>query len=450
MLPKLFGDSPDMPREERELLSSTAWSFVIRLAGMVASFIFGVQLARLLNPEGFGVYGIVVAIGLLLSVVAQFGLQTVATREISIALAQQHWSELRGNLMGYFTVVLGISTLLAMVWAVVATVFPTILGPQAPNLAGTLLVPVFALTVLISAELRALGRIVSGQALEILVRPALMCGLLFLVALFGRKLSAALAVGFLVTSGLVTLAVGLVALRSAVPKLARRVPKIRPTSWAAGAASLAAVDLLKQLDATYGILLVGVFSDEAEAGFLRVALSAVIFVATPISIFNVVLAPSLATLHSAGDRLQLQRILSFSAITMFITSLAALAAIALVGKSLITIVFGAAYTPAWMPLLLLTAAQAINAFFGVGWVLLSMSGGERKLITAYFFSVMASILIAVPLTLIWGARGAAAAAIVGALIQNSLTWRAVRLHSSLESSAAGFVWRAFTASKQHM
>ena len=444
----LFRSIARFAAEERALVSSTAGSLIVRLAGMAATFAFGVLLARLLNPQGFGTYGIIVAIALVLSVVGQFGLQTVGMREISVALAQQRWGELRGYVGNFFMVVLGMSAALAALWAAIVLAFPTLLGPQDANLAGVLLVPIFALTVLVSAELRALDRIVTGQALEILIRPAIMCVLLVGLVMVQWTLTPAIAVGVLAVSGAGALAVGLVWLRSAVPLPARRAQTVSPHGWRGAAIALAAVDMLKQLDVTYGILLLGALSSEAEAGYFRVALSTIIFVAMPLSIFNVVLAPSLARLHSEGDRRRLQHIMTISAATMFATSVAALLLIAFAGKFLITWVFGESYAPSWLPLLLLTAAQAINGFFGVGWVLLSMSGAERRLTGSYIVSVAVSIIAAVPLTISFGAAGAAAAAIVGALIQNLLAWHGVRLHSSLESSAAGLLLRWRTAAPQ--
>jgi O-antigen/teichoic acid export membrane protein len=74
---------------------------------------------------------------------------------------------------------------------------------------------------------------------------------------------------------------------------------------------------LKQLDVTYGMLLLGALSSETQAGYFRVALSTIIFVSTPLSIFNVVLAPALARLFAQGERDRLQRILTLSALAGF-------------------------------------------------------------------------------------------------------------------------------------
>jgi O-antigen/teichoic acid export membrane protein len=226
-----------------------------------------------------------------------------------------------------------------------------------------------------------------------------------------------------------------------MPHRARTADVVAPKGWVNSAATLAAVDILRQLDATYGILLIGALSGQAEAGYFRVAMSTIIIVATPLSVFNVVLAPTLARLHSEANLHRLQLILSVSAIAMFASALAALFVICVVGQPLIVAIFGQSYAPAWTPLVLLTIAQTISGFFGVGWVSLSMSGGERMLTKSFAISVAVSIIFAVPLIVLWGACGAAGAAIIGTLVQNLLAWRGVRIHSSLESSVAGLLWR---------
>jgi O-antigen/teichoic acid export membrane protein len=429
-----------MASEERALISSGLWSLAVRLLGMVASFGGGVYLARFLNPVGLGAYGITIAIALLLSVLAQFGLQTVAVREISVALSREQWGAVRGYIRTFTRVVSTVSVCLAALWSIAAFTRPKLLGSESLNLFGALLVPLYALTVLLNAQLRALGRIVSGQLLELLIRPALMGALLGAMYLAHSVLTPAFAVTLQVAASAMTLAVGLVWLRSATPPDARRAVPVRPRPWAKSASTLAALDLLRQLDVSYGILLLGLLSSAAEAGYFRVALSTVIFVATPLSIFTVVFAPTLARLHSSAEKERLQRLMSVSAAIMFGISVGALLVIAIFGRQLIAYVFGPAYVSSWGPLLLLSLAQAINGFFGIGWVLLSMSGGERVLAKSFAVSVCISVAAAVPLTLRGGAEGAGSAAVIGALVQNVLAWRGVRKHASLESSVVGLVW----------
>ena len=72
------------------------WSAVLRGAGSAASFLLGVQLARFLMPEGFGLYAIVIAFAQMMCVVAQAGLPTLAVREIAIGIQSRDWSLIRG------------------------------------------------------------------------------------------------------------------------------------------------------------------------------------------------------------------------------------------------------------------------------------------------------------------------------------------------------------------
>lgn len=424
--------------DHRALMSSTGWSLAVRLVGMGASFVVGVQLARRLEPSQFGQYGIVVAIALVLSVLGQFGLQTIATREISVAADRRKWGELRGYVSAFALVVLCASFALAMAWSVATLCLPQYL-PRPSSLAGAWLVPLYALTVLIGAELRALGKIVTGQVMEILLRPLLMC--IFLLLPTATVFKADSAVLLQVVTSAVTLLVCFLALAFFLPEPVRRTPAVPPRDWVRAASTLVSFDVLKQLDVTYGILLLGIFSTQAQAGYFRVALSTVVFVATPLSVMNVVLAPTLAQLNAAGESEKLQRIFTISAGLMLLAMVGAWLMIGIVGKDILIMLFGERYGPSWWPLLLLTAAQVINGFFGIGWVFLSMSGGERVLTSSLAVSVGISALVAIPLILIWGATGAAAASMVGALCQNLLVWRGVRSRSKLDSSALSVIRR---------
>jgi O-antigen/teichoic acid export membrane protein len=424
--------------KHRALLSATFWSLVVRIGGAVASFIIGVELARRLKPQGFGVYGIVIAIALVLSVLAQFGLQTITTREISVAVARQRWGVVRGYLVTFTRAVFAISTTLAILWVAVAYLFPDTMSPQVV-VPSALLVPLYALTVLVGAELRALGKLVAGQVMEVFVRPALMCVVVVSAGVLSNVMSVRFALEAQVASSCVTLFLCVIVLRSVTPRNVRLANSITPTKWIGAATTLVSFDVLRQIDVSYGILLVGIFANNSEAGYFRVAMSMIIVVATPISILNVVLAPTLAQLYDGGDTIRLQRLMSFTAATMCLVTIGILAVELFCGNGLLTTLFGAQYGPSWSPLLLLTGAQVINGFFGVGWVLLTMSGGERLLTFSLAVSITSSIVIAIPLTIADGAAGAALAAVIGALIQNLLVWRCVRKHSGLEPSVVGIL-----------
>jgi O-antigen/teichoic acid export membrane protein len=433
------------PAGETDHLAASFWSLILRLGGMAVSFVLGVVLARYLGAEQLGVYGIVIALALLLSVVAQAGLPALATREVAVALSRQDWPTLRAVVRNFALVMLTLGLFLAGALVLTALAAPAILGKSAETFVlGAALIPLFALTVLVSAEIRALGAVVAGQSLEIFLRPALTATFCLIVIAGSGTIGAVEAVGANVGASAVALAAGFFWLWRSLPHGARSaVPALQSRAWVRSALPLALVDNLRQVDATYAMLLLGMLSADAEAGFFRVAYSTILVVVIPLSVLHVVLAPTLAKLSADRDRIGLARLLAISATAMTASMVVALCLLFLIGQPLLVLVFGEAYRQSWLPLTILTVAQLINACFGVGWVLLSMGGGERQLTLSYAVSVPVSVAAAILLIDSYGAPGAAAAAVLGALIQNVMVWRAVRARFGLDCSLAGAAahWR---------
>ena len=417
------------------------WSLVLRAVGTVVSFATGILLARVLEPEGLGVYGTVIATALALSVVAQAGMPTLALREVAVTTDRKDWALLRGVLFWFFRLMIVTSAATAGAYLVGLWAYGQLTDQALPKelFYAAPILPFLSLVTLIYAELRGFHRYVAGQSLDILIRPTLFltfCGLAYLLS---GHLTPAQALLLQIPAGAITLVAGFILLRRALPAELRGVrPARRPREWAKSAVPLAASDAFQQLNAVYGVLIVGALSAPSEAGFLRVALSAVVFIAIPLSVFNVILAPRLAQLHAAREISEIQSVLVGAAAVMSAFSFASLAALYWVGQPLLETFFGVAYRQAWAPLMLLTAAQAIISLFGVGWVLLSVSGGEGKLTRA--FSVSTAIAIATAFLLVpsQGAVGAGWAAVLGAVVQNLLCWWFLR-RSGLESSIFGLL-----------
>jgi len=431
--------SIDLPGLGGELLVAGMGSLLIRAVGMIATFVLGILLARYLGASELGLYGMVVAVAMLLAAIAQLGLPTLATREAAIAWSRGDFSELRGILLWFGLAATAAAIILGAGLALGATLWPRLTGSigEAARI-GALLVPLFALTVLISAELRALGRLVLGQSLELLVRPLMTCLLVLLWVLVFPSLTARVALEINVLASLIAL---LLATWWLVCRLPREARGCRPNhhfrKWGRSAAPLAITDVLRQLDGVYAILLMGFLVTTAETGIFRVAQSTMLFVATPLFVVQVVVAPSLARLHDSGDWSKLQRLVTISARLNFGAAVLGALVVAVAGPDLIGLVFGTEYRGAWMPLLILCVGQIVNRFFGVGFVLLPMAGAERELTFCFLVSVFVSVVCAVPLIIMWGSVGAAAAAIVGAAANGCTTHYFAKVRMGIDTSLFG-------------
>ena len=428
----------------KHLVAAGLWSVLARLAGIAATFVVGVVLARLLGPEALGVYGIVVAVALVLSVIAQAGLPTLATREIAVALSTENWPAARGALQGFAVFVCAASIVLGMLLAIFSIAAPEILGRASTSYGlGSLLVPLFALTVLVGADLRAFGGLVIGQSLDTLVRPlALIVFCLVAHSIFGA-LTSSMAVTFNAAAALVGLLFGVIALNNRVqPAIRSATPHYNRASWLRTALPLALVDWLRQVDGTYGIILVGVLSSDLDAGYFRLAFSVSVCVGAPLAIFHQVLAPTIAQLMAADEMTRLQRLLRNAAFLMTTILLLEFLVIAFASRPIISAVFGSAYADASLPLVFLTGAQLVNAIFGASWMMLAMGGGERILTVSFVISVATSILAAIALGLVWGMPGVAAASVIGAMVQSIISWQYGRSKYGVDGSFLSILSRA--------
>ena len=418
----------------------------MRLGGMGASLLLGILLARYLGPSQFGLYGIFISLAMILSVAARLGFPNLATREIAVAVHRQEWTLAKG-VLHWFGRTIFLLSLLASAGLLVGVLLWT--GDSTSIWFGyavwtAALIPLLALGALVGAELRGLDRLVAGQSLDSFVRPALTCLFCLGAVLFLGSMTTELALGLNALASALTLTLGLLLLRQWMPLPVRHAaPERHGWRWGKSALMLGAVDGLRQVDANLGLIILGALSQTVEAGYLRVALSAIVFVTLPQTVVHLVTGPTLARLGSTNERQHLQSLLARSSASLSLVTLLFLIILFAVGQPLIELMFGATYRPAWLPLALLAAAQLVNACFGIGWILMAMAGGERKLAQFYAVSVGISVLAGIPLCMTYGATGAAAATIIGALMQNILVWRHVKLHHSVDCS----VWSAWRTAR---
>ena len=400
--------------ERRAVVLTGVSSLVLRMAGLVAGFALGVVLARVLGPEEFGIYGLVTTVSLLAVTVAQLGTPQLAVRELAVRSARGDWAGVKAILYRFgaatmlAATVLGVAAL-AIAWFVVPP------RHMVYVLQAALLTASMSITALAASELRGLGALMKGQVMDIFVRPGLTFLIVLAIVVAARPLSAEAALWIQTGVTLLAAIVSLAWLRGVLPPEARAVPASAELHWLRAALPLGAVDVLRQLDGAYGVILVGWLASAVELGVFRVAVACVVLASMPVTILHIILAPSVSRLNEFGEKAELQRLLTWTAAALIGVMIPITLAAWLIGRPLIAFVFGAPYAGAWLALFLLTCAQLVNGLFGMGPILLAMCGGERQLIRIYAIAVGAAIVAAIPMTVAWGSAGAAAATIISAV-----------------------------------
>ena len=418
------------------LARAISGSLGLRIAGLGFGFLVGVQLARGLGAEGYGVYGVAMSIITLLAIPTEFGLPSLLTREVAAAQLHGQWGKIRGILHWSARVSLLVSAAIGigvLVWLLFREHGPsTRLGMTL--LVGVVMVPVVALLTQRSAALRGLQKIVRGQVPDVVLRPALHSLLLFVVPMLGLTLGPELAMGLGVVSAAAVLVVAQAMLSRALPEQVRLAsPQVDTRNWWRAAVPMALSQGMFWLQGNLMVLMLGGMVAMAEVGVFRVASSVAIMVAMPVSLFNVVGMPLIARLHAAGDKVRLQRLLSLSSLGMLLGTAALALPFLIAGEPLLVLVFGSEFAASLPILLVLCVAILANAVFGLSANLLNMAGHPGDVTRASLLSVIVLATAAAVLIPWHGGMGAAYAQILASLAWNLPMWRKAKQRLGLDA-----------------
>lgn len=410
-------------------------SMVLRIVGLLCSFGLGVVLARALGPAGYGVYGLVVSVAALGMTISLLGTPQLAVRELSVRSARGDWAGTKGLIRRFGLVSSGFAIILGAI-AVAIGIAVSARNNAIPLLVflGALLTLMTTVTALIAAELRGLGAMLKGQFMDIAGRPAAAFLIYIAIVVAGAPLTSTDALWVQVFVSAAAAAISLIWIRNALPPESRTVTPNRQIPWVGAAVPLWLVDVLRQVDGTYGVILMGWLASSEELGVFRVAFSCVAVVAMPVSILHIIQAPTVSRLYKFGEQESLQKLLSMTSAWMVMMVAPITLAAWLIGEPAIILVFGAEYAGAWLPLFILCLSQLVFGIFGMGPILLAMCDGERHLIKIYVLSVGLAVVAAIPLVMSNGAVGAAAAIVISNGLVGLLSWRYGKLQLGVDST----------------
>jgi O-antigen/teichoic acid export membrane protein len=414
------------------------FSLALKAIGTVLVFVLSVVLARTLGPSQYGVYEYVIAWVMLLLVPAAFGLDKLAVRQLSAAAARGDWAAARGFLRWSVAVVLGFAILSGGVAAGVAW-----LGAggvvSAPLLAfwlGCLVVPLSALTIVWESSLRGLQRVIEGQLPIMIVRPLVVITLV-LVAFHavGLPRTAVTALGAFLAGAVVAAVLAFVLLRRRLPpELRRAAPVAHGAAWFGAALPMMVMTALYTANSRIGTILVGSITGAEAAGVYALAARGADLVIFTLVAVNTALSPTFAGLWAAGDREQLQRVVTRSARLIFVLGFPLAAGLFAFGATFL-LIFGESFVVGTDVLRVLLVGQVINVAMGSVGVLLVMADRERLAMLGFAAGVATNLALALVLIPPFGALGAAWAATASMVVWNVVLWyltlRSLGVHATV-------------------
>lgn len=410
-------------------------TFLLKVTATGLSLVVSIVLARMLGAEGFGVYRYALAWTTLVTVPAILGLDKLVIREVATFHAAGKWGKIHGLLRWSTRWVLVGSLLLSaaaagLVWLLAGR------GDVALTLSvALLLVPITALTRVRQAALQGFHFAARGQLPERLVEP----GIFLLLAagvwhLYPQHASAPVAAGLNVVATAVAFGVGTLLLLQVLPSDFRSyAPEYASRAWRSSIPALVLVSGMFVVNSQIDQIMLGALLNPGEVGIYAVARRGADLTAFVLMAVNTAIGPSVARLHSRGDRAGLQRLATRSARAIFAGSLLIIIALVAFGRYFLAL-FGPEFVGGYTVLLVLCAGRLFNAMVGAVGPMLIMTGHEREVAWNVAIGLVVNVVLNFALIPPMGGVGAAIASGAGLVVVNALQALAVRRRLGVDSS----------------
>jgi O-antigen/teichoic acid export membrane protein len=398
--------------------NAAAASFGLALGLVGLNFTISLVTARVLGAYGFGIFATSIALLSVLSIPAVLGVDRVVTRSIA-TYHELHLDELaRGILKRTTQFVLVSSSLLAAIAIGILLLASDSFTDPVTFAVAMVALPLLALSRLRQAALLGLGHVIAAQVPEAILRPLAYLAALAVLVLFGATVPPALTLVLYVAAAATAFLMGTVLLRRVTTQVLGHGETVLPArGWWRQALPLTLVSGSGLLIANLPTLVVSALIGPAEAGLFAVAHRAANIQVLGLSAMNTVVGPTIARLTVRSDSVSLQQVLTRAARLAFLVTLAIGGAMVLFRDDLLGL-FGAEFSEAALPLVILTTGQLVSAACGSAGTLFVMTSQTRYAAAGFLIAASTTAVLLFLFVPSWGVIGASLATAVGVATLN--------------------------------
>ena len=413
----------------KEVILGASTSFLLRMLGAIAQFVFSVLVARLFGADGFGMYTLALSIIVISSAIGRWGLDQSVLKHVSVFADQGEWGAVKETVLRAFLMVAGFSFAVTILVILMAQWISVVLFNK-PELAMMLQIMAFSILPfstlnLIAESLRALKKVGAYTLLHGLLIPVF--SVVFLIACYYISSSVISVAYAYLFSCFFTLIVALLFWKGIFRKLADHdmgalVESVTLLKTATPMAWVTLVSIAMSFSET---ILLGVFHSSAEVGVYAAALRLALLINFVIIAFNSILAPKFAALHKQEALSEMKQMADSSVKIMLLLSLPAFGLFFIFPEYLL-LIFSPGFTDASTALMILTFGQLFNILAGPVGIMLLMTGHEAVMRKNVVIAAAISFSLGVVLIPVYGVIGAAGAATSGMIALNYLSSWSVR------------------------
>jgi O-antigen/teichoic acid export membrane protein len=404
----------------RRLSRASVWALAVYVGGAGLTSIAQLEIARLVGVSSYGTYSYVLAWITFLAYAATLGFHVTLLRFVPTYGVKEAWPLARGVINFSLGWSLAASVVAGAVGALVVMASYDRLEPELRTsmMIGMATIPLMTMCLIGAALIRAFGGVVSALLPERIVRDGLLLALVGGAAALTLPMNAKLVMAALLISSILTILLVIVTVRRLwLPSLQGVRPAYASPDWWRAVLPIMIMSAVDILMNRIGVMLLGWTGNVREAGIFSVGFSIAMLMVLPRVAVGTMFAPTVADLHTRGDRAGLQKLFSRASVLSLLGA-------AVLGLPLIVVMepllgwFGRDFTSGAMLASILVVGQVSAAAFGPQLHLLTMTGYERPaavIMVACAALTVAGCAVGIALG---GATGAAIATTVATVIWN--------------------------------
>lgn len=412
-MPATLGKSSWSGRLMGGLFSTSMLLMAARVVGLLAGFGTQILLARMLEPEGLGIFYFATSIAYVVSMVAAFGYPVIAVRFISRYRTRGN-DILKAAFVSRAQMDTAIVSFAGMVLVMLlAAIMPGDVTTRLAVGAAAVAIPALALSKIYASVAGAIREFALSYMLNLLWRPVLFIVVIGAVAIAMAHSSAIMAALVFSFVSVVIVALQFKGLMTHFPSLTGSVAADRRQvmQWRIASAPLLILAAFSTFINDLNMALLGTIVSKPDLAVFGVCLKLALIVEYAVSLVHELAAPDISDALVRKQSSTVDMAVARVNVMAVIVTLASVIGVVIFGR-LVLSMFGPDFVRAFPILLMLVVSQLIRAAFGPSMLTLISAGAQKSVVIVFSIAIVGFALGNLILVPMYGLIGAGAAFIV--------------------------------------
>lgn len=395
------------------LFSTSVLLMAARVVGLLAGFGTQILLARMLEPEGLGIFYFATSIAYVVSMIAAFGYPVIAVRFISRYRTRGN-DILKAAFVNRAQMDTAIVSFAGMaVVMLLAAIIPGDVTTRLAVGAAAIAIPALALSKIYASVAGAIREFALSYMLNLLWRPVLFIVVIGAVAIAMAHSSAIMAALVFSFVSVVIVALQFKGLMAHFPRLTGAVPADRRQvmQWRIASAPLLILAAFSTFINDLNMALLGAIVSKPDLAVFGVCLKLALIVEYAVSLIHELAAPDISDALVRKQSSTVDLAVARVNVMAVFAALASVIGVVIFGR-LVLSMFGPDFVRAFPILLMLVVSQFIRAAFGPSMLTLIAAGAQKNVVIVFSIAIVGFALGNLVLVPMFGLIGAGAAFVV--------------------------------------